>query len=291
MKRTPKVLRLAETLAAGAERLVGRLRFEESATREVQVGLAAAIRSVGQYRSIVELLKVGAWEDAQVLLRSMIGLLVNLLELFESSTADELESRCGRFCKFALLDAQLSRRRDGRYARARAQRERINAELLKHFPEFAIRNDKGEPRLRQDGWVQFWDTWSGKRDAQLLDLPEKLDGGRTPHRYLYAVSSAYVHAGPLALFAPLCLAAPTQSNDWPSYAVNRSQMGRELTPLIALAAAEFLVDTLENVARSIELYDSNWRISVPRRLLDSMVECLPPGEDRGPSGQPEEATD
>jgi hypothetical protein len=275
VKSVPKALRLAETLAATAERLVRKIPFDDADPPQAQIKLASAVRATCQYWSIVQLLKGGAWEDAQILLRSMIGLLANLRELFSAPTLEELELRCKRFCSFAVLDAQLCRRKDGQYATNPSTRSEINRRMLRMFSEFVRKDAAGMPRLRKDGWYDFEETWSGKKDARLLEQIEEPEEGRTPHKFLYAISSAYVHSGPLALFGPLCLAGPGDPNTWPDYSRNRAEMGRQLTPLIALAAAELLLDILEQADGELIELDPDWREHVPRRLLDAMLENLP----------------
>src|SRR5947208_978795 len=60
-------------------------------------------RAVTQYRSIVHLLKLGQWEDALVLLRSLYELNMNLSEIGGSSDREEAAKKFVRFGKFQQL--------------------------------------------------------------------------------------------------------------------------------------------------------------------------------------------
>jgi Family of unknown function (DUF5677) len=81
----------------------------------------AFVRALRQYRSIVQLLKAGAWEDALILVRSLYELNANLSEL---DAAPDPEEKAGTFIAF------------GKFQQLRLHQERLEDEL---------RNAKSDP--------------------------------------------------------------------------------------------------------------------------------------------------
>jgi hypothetical protein len=231
----------------------------------------AFVRALRQYRSIVQLLKVGAWEDALILVRSLYELNVNLSELHAARHPDE---KAGTFIAFGklqqlrLLQARLKDElRDAKSdsaaaAEAIAARERelaaLDARLERDFAQF--RTKKGKPKWQE--------AWSGLDAATLAArLAHQTGAKKGQHDYfVFRLGSLFTHNAPGALI--FCLPPDAQLPDWKVFGAQLDKAGSEGLRSFLFEASLCLIDILGIAGPFIDGYRPGWFDKIARPILD-----------------------
>jgi len=231
----------------------------------------AFVRAVRQYRSVVLLLKTGAWEDALILVRSLYELNLNLSEL-DAGPDPEEKARTfvafGKFQQLRLLQGRLEDElRDGKSdaaapAEAVAAREQelveMNARLERDFVQF--RSKKGKRKWQ--------DAWSGLDAAALAARLAQQTGAQKGHHdyWVFRLGSLFTHNAAGALI--FSLPPDTEIPDWKNFTDQLDKAGNEGLRSSLFQASLCLIDIVGIAGPFIDGYDPTWFDKVALPLLD-----------------------
>ena len=222
------------------------------------VKFRAFYRAVTQYRSIVQLLKSGQWEDAIILFRSLYDLNVNLSEIEREEDAKKFV-RFGGLQIFRLeqrsLEDQLRDEKSKPLPSAQVITElegelKIRAsQLERDFAEFGFRNPKGK-------W-KWQDSWSGVSIEELSRRLAKKTGGQQDQNdyYVFRIASLFTHNTPAALLYGL---NPPTVRDWNQARGGLDEAGRNALREFLYATSVCLVDILGMAGDLIVGYERQW---------------------------------
>ena len=216
-------------------------------------------RAVTQYRSLVELLKSGYWEDALILARSLYELNVNFSAISSSSDPEQQARkflRFGNFQKLRLrqlsLQDQLRDEKlqpapsDTAIADCERRIEAIDSMLDRDFAEFRTENGK---------WQE---TWSGVSVETLAQRLAKETGGRRGQSdyFVFRLESLFTHNTPGALF--LALTQGRETADWTEFQPALEKAGRDGLRQFLHAASLCFVDIVGIAGGCIVGYEREW---------------------------------
>jgi Family of unknown function (DUF5677) len=224
-------------------------------------------RALTQYRSFVQLLRSGHWEDALVLLRSMYELNLNLSEI-DSEEAAKKFVRFGKFQTLRLLGFDLndrllaerakpqpSRQVIDRYLKERdAISSRLDREFGGEFRKLVTRNAKCKPKQKK----QWQDSWSGVSVEELAKRSAKKTGasGGQSDYYVFRLGSLFTHNTPGSLL--LVLPPDRETADWLQFRRKLDASGRNGVRKFLSEALTLLIDVIGMAGDSIDGYERQW---------------------------------
>lgn len=231
-------------------------------------------RALKGYRSFVQLLKSGQWEDSLVLLRSLYELNLNLSEVVCSREPEQAAKRFIKFGKFQLLRLEQKRLEDQlRDERLRPQPaaqtiselERklaaIASTLDREFAEF--RTPKGKRKGKQ--WQESWSGASVETLAQRLAEKTGAKGGPNDY-FVFRLASLFTHNTPGSLF--LVLSRQRETTEWNEFQAALDKSGRDgVRPFLHLASI-CLVDIIGIAGDAIAGYERRWLDEFSLPLLE-----------------------
>jgi hypothetical protein len=216
-------------------------------------------RAVTQYRSFLQLLKEGQWEDALVLARGLYELDLNLSEICCSSDPEGGAKQFVKFGKFLLIRLEQKRLedqlRDQRLqsqvsAQAIAECEgklaAIASTLNKDFAEFRKPNGK---------WQDSWSSVSVETLAQHLATETGAKRGQNDY-FVFRLASLFTHNTPGSLF--LVLPQDRETTAWSQFRLALDKAGREGLREFLYQASVCLVDIVGMAGDSIAGYERQW---------------------------------
>jgi hypothetical protein len=223
-------------------------------------------RAVTQYRSIVHLLKLGQWEDALVLLRSLYELNMNLSEI----SSEEAAKKFVRFGKFQQLRLEQRRVEDklrdekskpqpsaGAITECELKLADIASPLDRSFAEF--RDSRGK-------WQQSWSGVSVETLAQCLAKKTGGQRGQSDY-YVFRLGSLFTHNDPGSLLLGL---RESEAPDWSEFRAALDDAGRDGLRPFLYAASTCLVDIVGIAGDSIVGYERQWFDECALRVLEKL---------------------
>ncbi len=181
-------------------------------------------RGVTQYRSIVNLLRSGQWEDAVILARSLYDLNVNLAEIERSSDREEAAKKFVRFGKFQQLRIERRRLEDQVCDEKSLLAVQAIAESERRLADIAsqLNRDFGEFRNAKGKWQESWTGVSVETLAQRLAKETGGQRGQSDY-FVFRIGALFTHSDPGALL--LGLAEP-EAPDWNKFRAVLDDAGR-----------------------------------------------------------------
>jgi len=163
------------------------------------------IRAVSQYKSLLQLLKAGQWEDALILGRSLYELDLNLSKISSEADPEAAAKRYVKFSKFLLFRLTQRQLQDGlRDAQLKSQTPVEVTDCKKHLADISAELDRNfaEFRTPKGKWQE---SWSGKNVEELARDIAKATGGQDGQSdyYVFKLGSLFTHNTPGALFLEL----------------------------------------------------------------------------------------
>jgi hypothetical protein len=225
-------------------------------------------RAVTQYRSIVHLLKLGQWEDALILLRSLYELNMNLSEIDCSSDREEATKKFVRFGKFQELRLKQrgfeDQQRDESFkpnpsvqaiAECKQKLATLGSLLNRDFAEFRDKH-------------RWQESWSGVSVETLAQRLAKKTGSRHgDDYYVFRLGSLFTHNAPGSLL--LGLREP-KAPAWQEFRATLDNAGRSGLTQFLYEASICFVDIVGIAGDSIAGYERQW-VDDALRLLEKFA--------------------
>ena len=232
-------------------------------------------RAVKGYRSFVQLLKLGQWEDALILARSLYELDLNLSKISCSPDPEQAAKKFVRFGKFQQLQLDCQSLEDElRHARLEPQpsaraisecQQKLTASismLRRDFAEFR------KPNVKKWKWQE---SWSGVSVETLAQHLADHTGGQCGHSdyWVFRLGSLFTHNTPGALLLPL--SRDRETMDWNEFRVALDNRGRAgLRPFLYQTSLCFL-DIVGMAGGSIVGYERQWFYEFAIPLLNQLA--------------------
>jgi len=229
-------------------------------------------RALKGYRSIVQLLKAGQWEDAIALARSLYELNINLSAIVASPDPERGAKKFVRFGKLQRLRLEQRRLKDRHRdeklkspASARAITEceqglsRIASTLNNDFADFR--------KPKSKGWLESWSESNVEALAQRLAKETGGLSGQSDY-YVFALASLYAHNSPGAMFLPL--PQDRETEDWKDFRAALDDAGRRGLRNFLYEASICLVDIVGMTGDSITGYEKEWFDQFAIPLLEQL---------------------
>lgn len=215
-------------------------------------------RAVTQYRSIIQLLKLGQWEDALVLLRSLYELNMNISEIDCSSDREQAAKKFVRFGKFQQLRLEQRRIEDQHRDESSKLHPSVQAiaECKQTLAGIASLLDRDFAELR-DSRGKWQESWSGVSVETLAQHLAKKTGGQRGQSdyYVFRLGSLFTHNAPGALL--LGLREP-KAPAWQEFRAALDNAGRSGLTQFLYEASNCLVDIVGIAGDSIAGYAPQW---------------------------------
>ncbi len=211
-------------------------------------------RAMGQYRSIVNLLKSGQWEDAVILLRSLYDLNVNLSAIDSEETAKKFV-HFGNFRQVRMQQRLLEDQvRDEKskpvpMAQVIGKCEQKLADIISQLDR-----DFGEFRNPNGKWRESWTGASVETLAQRLAKETGGQPGQSDY-YVFRIGSLFTHNDPGALL--LGLGEP-EAPDWNKFRAMLDDARRSGLRQFLREALICLVDIVGMAGNAIAAYEPQW---------------------------------
>ncbi len=216
-------------------------------------------RAVTQYRSFLQLLKEGQWEDALVLARGLYELDLNLSEISCSSDPEGAAKQFVKFGKFLLIRLEQKRLEDqlrDQRLQPQASAQTI-AECEGKLAAIAstLDNDFAKFRKPNGKWQDSWSGISVETLAQHLATETGAQRGQNDY-FVFRLASLFTHNTPGSLF--LVLPQNRETADWSQFRVALDKAGREGLREFLYQASVCLVDIVGMAGDSIAGYERLW---------------------------------
>jgi hypothetical protein len=215
-------------------------------------------RAVTQYRSIVHLLKLGQWEDALILLRSLYELNVNISEIDYSSERDHAVKKFVRFGKFQQLRMEQRRIEDQHRDESSKLHPSVQAiaECEQNLAAIASLLDRDFAEFR-DSRGKWQESWSGVSVETLAQHLAKKTGGQRGQSdyYVFRLGSLFTHNAPGSLFFRLRQPEPGY---WNEFRAALDEAGHDGLRQFLYEASVCFVDIVGLTAESIRGYEQQW---------------------------------
>lgn len=216
-------------------------------------------RAVTQYRSFLELLKAGQWEDALVLTRSLYELNLNLSEIYCSPEPEDAATRFVKFGKFLLIRLEQKRLEDQlRDERLQSQASaQTIADCERKLAVITSKLDNGFAQFRNPNG-KWQDSWSSVSVETLARRLAKETGGQRGQNdyFVFRLASLFTHSTPGCLF--LVLPQDRETSDWNEFRLALDKAGREGVRQFLYEASICLVDIVGMAGDSISGYERQW---------------------------------
>jgi hypothetical protein len=219
-------------------------------------------RAIKGYRSFVQLLKLGQWEDALILARSLYELDLNLSEISCSPNGEQAAKKFVRFGKFQQLhldrqcledqlrDARLQPQPSAQAVGECEQKLTASISMLcRTFPELR------KPNVKKWKWQDSWSGVSAEALAQHLAEHTGGRGGQSDY-YVFRLASLFTHNTPGALL--LALPQDHETMDWNEFRAALEHWGRAGLRRTLYEVSLCFVDIVGMAGDSIVGYERQW---------------------------------